>query len=204
MGNGKISYKTPSSGTFKDYFEPFNVKESGALVVKVFEDDKPSSEYKIIFSKQKPLAAMDINASENGLKYKYFEGNWSNIPDFENEVVIEEGFIDDISSGVSNKKENYGLVLSGNILVPEEDIYTFYLRSNDGSRLRIGGKIISEINGKAGLDPIFAAPSRIALSKGFHSFEIEYFQSVTRNSLFVEIESSEIAKQVIPASMLFK
>ena len=50
------------------------------------------------------------------------------------------------------------------------------MRSNDGSRLRIGGKIVSEINGKAGLDPIFAAPSRIALSKGFHSFEIEYFQ----------------------------
>ena len=78
------------------------------------------------------------------------------------------------------------------------------MRSNDGSRLKIGGKIVSEIDGKAGLDPIFAAPSRIALSKGFHSFEIEYFQSVTRNSLFVEIESSEIAKQVIPASMLFK
>ena len=204
MGNGKISYKTPSSGTFKDYIEPFNVKESGALVVKVFEDDKPSSEYEIIFSKQKPLQAMNINASENGLKYKYYEGNWSNIPEFENEVVIEEGFIDDISSGVSNKKENYGLVLSGKIRVPEEDIYTFYLRSNDGSRLRIGGKIVSEINGKAGLDPIFAAPSRIALSKGFHSFEIEYFQSVTRNSLFVEIESSEIVKQVIPSSMLFK
>ena len=119
MGNGKISYKTPSSGTFKDYKEPFNVKESGALVVKVFEDDKPSSEYEIIFSKQKPLQAIDINTTENGLKYKYYEGNWSKIPDFENEVVIEEGFIDDISSRVSNRKENYGLVLSGNILVPE-------------------------------------------------------------------------------------
>ena len=58
-----------------------------------------------------------------------------------------------------------------------------------------GGKIVSEINGKAGLDPIFAAPSRIALSKGFHSFEIEYFQSVTRNSLFVEIEILEDSEE---------
>ena len=204
MGDGKISYKTPSSSTFMDYKEPFDVKESGILVVKVFEDNKPSSNYEITFYKQKPLPAIDINNTENGLKYKYYEGNWSKIPDFENETVIKEGFIDDISSSVSNRKENYGLVLSGNILVPDKNIYTFYLRSNDGSRLKIGGKIVSEIDGKAGLDPIFAAPSRIALSKGFHSFEIEYFQSVTRNSLFVEIESSEIAKQVIPASMLFK
>ena len=64
--------------------------------------------------------------------------------------------------------------------------------------------MISEINGKAGLDPIFAAPSRIALDKGFHSFELEYFQSITRNSLFVEIESDDIAKQVIPPAMFFK
>ena len=204
MGNGKISYKTPSSSTFKDYKEPFDVKESGILVVKVFEDNKPSSNYEISFFKQKPLPAISINTTENGLKYKYYEGNWSKIPDFEDEIVIKEGFIDDISSSVSNRKENYGLVLSGNILVPKEDIYTFYLRSNDGSRLKIGGKIISEINGKAGLDPIFAAPSRIALSKGFHSFEIEYFQSITRNSLFVEIESNDINQQVIPSKMLFK
>ena len=47
--------------------------------------------------------------------YKYYEGNWSKIPDFEDETVVKEGFIDDISSSVSNRKENYGLVLSGNI-----------------------------------------------------------------------------------------
>ena len=136
--------------------------------------------------------------------YKYYEGNWNKIPDFKNEKIVKDGFVDDIVSNVSKRKENYGLVLSGNILIPKKDIYTFYLRSNDGSRLKIGNKMISEINGKAGLDPIFAAPSRIALDKGFHSFELEYFQSITRNSLFVEIESDDIAKQVIPPSMLFK
>ena len=57
MGNGKISYKTPSSSTFKDYKEPFDVKESGILVVKVFEDNKPSSNYEISFFKQKTIAS---------------------------------------------------------------------------------------------------------------------------------------------------
>ena len=111
------------------------------MAVKVFEDNKPPVNYEITFYKQKPLPAISINTTENGLKYKYYEGNWSKIPDFEDETVIKEGFIDDISSSVSNRKENYGLVLSGNILVPKEDIYTFYLRSNDGSRLKIGGKM---------------------------------------------------------------
>ena len=99
MGNGKISYKTPSSSTFKDYKEPFDVKESGILVVKVFENNKPSSNYEISFFKQKPLPAISINTSENGLKYKYYEGNWSKIPDFENETVIKEGFIERTSRG---------------------------------------------------------------------------------------------------------
>ena len=204
MGNGKISYKTPSSDNFSDYIKPFEVKESGILIVKVFEEKNTNSTYKFRFTKQKPLQPIIITNEENGLLYKYYEGDWNKIPDFKSEKVVKEGFVDDIVSNVSKRKENYGLVLSGNILIPKKDIYTFYLRSNDGSRLTIGDKMISEINGKAGLDPIFAAPSRIALDKGFHSFELEYFQSFTRNSLFVEIESDDIVKQVIPSSMLFK
>ena len=204
MGNGKITYKTPSSGTFNNYIKPFKVKESGILTVKVSDEKNANSTYKFRFAKQKPLQPINITNEENGLLYKYYEGNWNKIPDFKNEKIVKDGFVDDIISNVSKRKENYGLVLSGNILIPKKDIYTFYLRSNDGSRLKIGNKMISEINGKAGLDPIFAAPSRIALDKGFHSFELEYFQSITRNSLFVEIESDDIAKQVIPPSMLFK
>ena len=204
MGNGKMSYKTPSSGTFNDYIKPFVVKESGILFVKVSEEKNTNSTYKFRFTKQKPLKPINITNEGNGLSYKYYEGDWNKIPDFKSEKVVKDGFVDNIISTISKRKEKYGLVLSGNILIPKKDIYTFYLRSNDGSRLKIGAKMISEINGKAGLDPIFAAPSRIALDKGFHSFEIEYFQSMTRNSLFVEIESDGIAKQVIPPSMLFK
>ena len=72
--------------------------------------------------------------------------DWNKIPDFKSEKVVKDGFVDDIVSNVSKRKENYGLVLSGNILIPKKDIYTFYLRSNDGSRLKIGDKNISEIN----------------------------------------------------------
>ena len=204
MGHGNISYKTPSSDTFYDYKGPFEIKDSGILIVKVSESEKISSKYQIAFTKQKPIQPINITKQENGLLYKYYEGEWSEIPEFSNEELVKNGFVNDIVPNVSERKENYGLVFTGNILIPKRDIYTFYLRSNDGSRLKIGGKTISEINGKAGLDPIFAAPSRIALEKGFHSFEIEYFQNITRSSLFVEIESSDIPVQRIPASMLFK
>ena len=170
MGHGNISYKTPSSDIFYDYKGPFEIKDSGILIVKVSESEKISSKYQIAFTKQKPLQPINITKQENGLLYKYYEGEWSEIPEFSNEELVKNGFVNDIVPNVSERKENYGLVFTGNILIPKRDIYTFYLRSNDGSRLKIGGKTISEINGKAGLDPIFAAPSRIALEKGFHSF----------------------------------
>ena len=48
----KYPIKLQAQVTFKDYKEPFDVKESGVLVVKVFEDNKPSSNYEITFFKQ--------------------------------------------------------------------------------------------------------------------------------------------------------
>jgi len=204
MGKGTLLYKDPSSKDYNLYKGPIEIRETGILKVKVSEESISDFVYEIKFTKQEPLESVKVASNANGLTYKYYEGVWEKIPEYKSEKILADGHSDGIVTNVAKRKENYGLVLSGYILIPKTNIYTFYLRSNDGSRLKIGDEIISEINGTAGLDPIFAAPSRIALEEGYHTFEIEYFQKITRSSLFVEIESDEITKQNIPISMLYR
>ena len=160
--------------------------------------------YEFDFVKEKPIDAVRIKNKVVGLNYKYFEGNWNKLPNFKNEVAIKEGACNNLSADVVPKEENFGLVFSGYINIPETGIYTFYLRSNDGSRLTVSNEILSILSGTAGLDPIFAAPSRIALEAGFHPIAIDYFQNKTRKALFVEISGPNMKQQDIPVDLLFR
>ena len=68
----------------------------------------------------------------------------------------------------------------------------------------IQNKILSIIDGIAALDPIYAAPARVALEKGLHPIAVDYFQSITRKALFVEIAGPNMMQQIIPAEMFFR
>jgi len=204
MSKGDLYYKSPGSNRFKLYSSPIEITESGTLLVKVDQENYVKKIYEFDFVKEKPIDAVRIKNKVVGLNYKYFEGNWNKLPNFKNEVAIKEGACNNLSADVVPKEENFGLVFSGYINIPETGIYTFYLRSNDGSRLTVSNEILSILSGTAGLDPIFAAPSRIALEAGFHPIAIDYFQNKTRKALFVEISGPNMKQQDIPVDLLFR
>ena len=204
MAVGDILYQTPGSKKFKPYNGPVKISKSGTLLVKVVHNNHEDIIYKYEFKKEVPIKAVQLKNKIPGINYKYYEGEWENLPDFEREDLIEEGNCDAITVDIIEKEENFGLNFEGYIEIPNTGIYTFFLRSNDGSKLMIGDKILSTIDGVAGLDPIFAAPSRIALEKGFHPIRVDYFQKKTRKTLFIEITGPNMNQQNVTAGMLFR
>ena len=65
-----------------------------------------------------------------------------------------------------------GLVAEGYINVPTDEIWTFALQSNDGSRLFVDGKLLVDNDGPHGDKEVVAQK---ALGKGFHKIRVEFF-----------------------------
>jgi signal transduction histidine kinase len=80
------------------------------------------------------------NASEttNGLQYAVYEGVWHYLPDFKTLTPTRTGTVPDFDVSPKTRNEDVGLQFDGFFKVPREGVYTFYLKSDDGSDLFVG------------------------------------------------------------------
>ena len=70
-----------------------------------------------------------------GLRYRCFEGQWENLPDFNSLTPQKVGTVSNFDSAVRTRDEGIGVEFSGFLEVPEAGKYKFYLSSDDGSQL---------------------------------------------------------------------
>jgi predicted esterase len=73
-----------------------------------------------------------------GLQYKYYEGSWSVLPDFNTLTPIKTGFTPNIDISVRNRNDQFGFVWQGYIKIPVAGTYKFETNSDDGSKLWLG------------------------------------------------------------------
>jgi len=87
-----------------------------------------------------------------GLEFRCYEGAWQVLPDFSQLTPTRAGSVMNFDLGVRTRDENVGLEFRGYLDVPQEGDYTFYLKSDDGSRLFVGQPTMDlEILGEAPL-----------------------------------------------------
>jgi signal transduction histidine kinase len=86
-----------------------------------------------------------------GLNYWCYEGTWQNLPDFSRLPVTKQGVARNVNLQVRARDINVGLVFSGYFNAPRPGDYTFWLRSDDGSKLFIGHPLQLVGLGKKGL-----------------------------------------------------
>lgn len=83
-----------------------------------------------------PASALFQNANAlPGLRYRCFEGQWEDLPDFNSMVPRKVGTASNFDITVKSRDENVGLEFQGFLKVPEDGKYKFYLSSDDGSQL---------------------------------------------------------------------
>ena len=70
-------------------------------------------------------------------------------------------------------KEKFSYIYSGYLSVPVRGVYTFYLNSNDGSRLHINRK---EVINNDGRHAAKEKSVKLSLEKGLFPIELKYFQ----------------------------
>ena len=136
----------------------------------------------------------------NGLKCEYYQGTWDALPDFETLTPICTEIVQDISLDTRNKNDYFGFKFTGYIDIPTDGLYTFYISSDDGSKLFIGSTLVVNNDGR---HTVTETSESIALKRGKHTITISYFDYDTNNALTVSYKGPTILKTVIPATVLY-
>ncbi|MGB1931081.1 MAG: PA14 domain-containing protein, partial [Mariniblastus sp.] len=114
---------------------------------------------------------------------------------------------------VSGEVENFGLyipkgqprdaftnVFNTLIDIPQTGRYTFFITSDDGSRLYINGEELINNDGPHGM---VTKSGAISLPTGLHSIRVNYFDSGGGDGLTVEWSGPGINRQPIPSDRLY-
>ena len=145
----------------------FLLKASCFLNGKVVSDI--SEQY---FSHEKPISGTMNKSVQPGLLFKYYEGEWSMLPDFTLQTPIDNGIFSKPDISKRKRESNYGIVMKGYLKIPKTGVYKIYLTSDDGSCFTISGKTLLN----DGLHGMETKTIDIALEEGLHPVEILFFQ----------------------------
>ncbi|MDP1662758.1 MAG: PA14 domain-containing protein [Phycisphaerales bacterium] len=104
--------------------------------------------------------------------------------------------------GASARPGDVGAVFTGLVSAPTSGLYTFFLESDDGSRLTLGDSQVVVNND--GAHTMLEVGGQISLLAGLHTLKVEYFNGSTPSGLIARWQGPGIAKAVIPAANLFR
>ena len=133
------------------------------------------------------MNAVKTKSLSPGITYKYYEPPAGGDVFFSmidnNETA--SGVTDHISVDLKKRAERFVFQFSGYIKIEKDGIYTFYTESDDGSKLYIDNTVAVD---NSGYHPSQERQGRMALRKGYHKFQVVYFDGGGENSLKVSIQ----------------
>ncbi len=135
-----------------------------------------------------------------GLNCAVYKGRWGKLPDFaslepEGRMVVRK-----VGLRAAPSKDKFGLTFKGYIRIPRDGRWTFYTRSDDGSKLWIGNQLVVDNNYMH--SATIEQSGIILLKKGWHPLKIHYFELVGKESLSMLIAGPQTQKQEVPGTAL--
>ena len=141
-----------------------------------------------------------------GLKYRYYEGAWNRLPDFNAMTPVATGTTPnvDINNRPMSKEDQYAMIWEGRINIPAPGTYTFETISDDGSKLYFNtpysftGAATVDNDGMHGEKSV--SGSVTVSTAGTYPIAISYFQNLADKSMQVYWSGPGFSRQPIPNS----
>jgi len=149
----------------------------------------------------KPRKPENPKETVAGLDYKYYEGTWDVLPNFDSLQAAKTGNVPAVTLEPRGRETHFGMKFTGFIEVKKDGMYTFFVRSDDGSRFSIGDATVIDHDGLHGADEM---NGKINLKTGKHALSLIFFQKEGGAGLDLDYEGPEITKQAVPAAVLFR
>lgn len=179
------------------YTNPISIEKTTIVKAQIFEHGKSISDistgyFRILKSK-----------NGHGISYKTYEkDDLVKLPDFSNLKASSSGttFEFNLNDVKLPRDESVALVMESHIEINKAGKYTFYLASDDGSKLYINNKEVVDNDGDHG---VIERNGSIELDAGKHEIRVEWFNGGGGKWLGAFYQGPEIPKQIIEPSILF-
>ncbi|MBC8351362.1 MAG: c-type cytochrome [Planctomycetes bacterium] len=181
-GEMEAKYSVPSLIAFLK--NPLHVRPSGRMPQLNLNDDEARDIASYLL---KNLEA------EGVIEFVYYEGTWQNLPDFGKLKPVASGKTASFDVNLG-RPDNFGVVFKAKFRISRDGKYRFHIGSDDGSRLKINGKQVAEVDG---IHPVSFGSGEIELKAGVHDVEAEYFEQGGGQELRVEFEGPGIKRQAL-------
>ena len=126
-------------------------------------------------------------------RYRVYNGSWDKLPDFEKLKPVTSGKADSgiADTNLSKKRDNFGIVIEGELPIKTAGKYQFKLASDDGSRLRVNGRVVIDNDGVHG---VVTKTGSIDLKPGNALVRIEFFEKGGGEHLSLDLSGPGIKK----------
>ena len=128
------------------------------------------------------------------LTYSYYEGSWTTLPDFDTLTPRASGKAAGFDLSLARRPNDMAMKFAGYFSNAAAGEYTFYLTSDDGSKLFIDGALVVDNNG---IHPPATQSGKVELIKGTHRFVVGVFNAGSETELDVEYEGRGLARQSV-------
>lgn len=123
-------------------------------------------------------------------KRKVYRGKWDKLPNFDElEVVLSDESIG-LKIGDIQPKNQFGVVFEANLLIESDGQYEFILRSDDGSRVRIGENELTH----DGIHPATDQRATFELKAGIYPIRVEYFDGGGQIELSLDMVDPQLGR----------
>lgn len=140
----------------------------------------------------------------SGLKYKYYEGNWNELPDFAQLYPVKTGFTSTVDISPRVADNFYSFVWEGYLKIPVSGNYTFELVSDDGSKMYFNGHYVSSDRPLISNDRVHEGPVTVSGSvdagAGVYPVAFTFFTKDGAGKFDLYWSGPGITRQLVPAS----
>lgn len=144
-------------------------------------------------------------AALRGLNYKYYQGDWNALPDFNTLTPIATGVSSNVTITPKLRSDYFGFLWEGYIIIPATGSYKFETNSDDGSKLYIGNysHTATPVVNNDGLHGGQYREGTISLTAGIYPIAITFFEKSggeTMNVYWTCAAAGITTRTVIPNS----
>jgi mono/diheme cytochrome c family protein len=188
----KIDEKYTLPGLMAFLLNPLNSRPSGRMPALGLKEDE-ARDLAQYFLK-------DVKRPAN-VRFAVYEGSWEKLPDFDTLTPVATGECAGFDLSVAGRTNNFAIRFSTNFYSRSPAQHQFYLGSDDGSRLTIGGQKIVDVDG---VHPYEEAKGRHSFEVGWHPVTVDFFQGGGEWVLNVELDGNGLRRQPLSGLVSLK
>lgn len=143
--------------------------------------------------------SLRTDSLQPSLRYGYADGTFASADDVTTVPPTRTGFVPRVTLRGDEAPEKYGIHLTGYIHVPDDALYTFYLASDDGAKLRIDGELVVDHDGQ---HDATEKTGQVALRAGNHALDLVFFQAMGGAALRLSVSAPSVTRREVPSAWL--